>query len=264
MDFQAPKKKSSGFNATPMKTSSGRGNSGNGLQILIKEKLKKQREGSLGERVSQAEAQFPGGFPAGSKLNVGEETSANIPLNRELTGDERSDVASANVIEPHFNNIVSMINQGYLDSQSMGPVGRTAKQGIVDFGNPLLTAGRDNLQSIQSEFNKLKSKLPFDSGGKQLTGTEKALVFKLMNTMGKSNETIIDDLNFAMNILREKRRLALGGSLAGQQSPISGMSDSGAGMNVEAERQKAIQAINNGKDRTKVAALFKQRTGQDL
>lgn len=203
------------------------GSSGNSQQnMLLSYMLGQAGAGNVGKTMNDVKDQFPGGVPPGSSLNAGRNASVSVPLNRELNQDERADISTANVLEPHFNNIINMVNSGYMEGKNN--LDRTMRQGIVDTGQPLM-AGKDaGLQGLQSEFNKLKSKLPFDAGGKQLTGTEKALVFKLLNTVGKSNETIVSDLSFAMDILRERKRLAIEGSAGAvsspDQSPIPGMS----------------------------------------
>jgi len=71
----------------------------------------------------------------------------------------------------------------------------------------------------------LKAQLPFSAGGKQLTDTEKELVFRGLNMTGKSDDSILRGLNQAMAILREKENLALHGLQAPQlsASPIPGL-----------------------------------------
>jgi len=204
----------------------------NKMQMNNENELQKRQQvtGGIKDILGQVQRQFPEGATPGSTLNIGDNVSANMQLNRELTQDERSDVATANVIEPHFQNIEKMIRAGGLNTSNdfgIGQIGknigRTVKQGIVDSGQPLLTGGNKNIESLQSEMNKLKSKLPFDSGGKQLTGTEKALVFKLLNLTGKSDEVALDDLNFAMNLIRERRDLALGGANAAKVDQVNSL-----------------------------------------
>ena len=170
---------------------------------------KKEMTGNIGQTVTDVKSQFGGKMPVRTKITEGNVT---LEPNIRLNADERGDVASMSIMEPHFKNLTRMVNEGYLDDPSGNPIKRTMRQGIIDMGQPLLSANDERLKQIQAEFNRLKSKLPFDAGGKQLTGTEKALVFKLFNITGKDNATILGDLNFAMNMIRQRAKLALGGA----------------------------------------------------
>lgn len=151
-----------------------------------------------------------GNLPPGSTVNVG---GLSVPLNQKLTESEQSSVAGVKSLEPSLAKIEENISSVIPDSEgAVSNVKRTVKQAILDSGEPILTGGDQKLQSLQSDLNTLKSQLPFTAGGKQLTGTEKKLVFKLLNITGKSNETITSDLNKAFQILREKEKLATGGA----------------------------------------------------
>lgn len=163
----------------------------------------------IGEVMNQVNSQFPGGTPKDMTLNVGKNTTANIKLNPSLNEGERQDIATARSLEPVVQRIREKILGGRLKSD-YGDVGRTTRQLRVDSGEPIITSGSD-LQDLQSDFNALKSILPFTSGGKQLTGIEKKLVFHLLNTTGKSDENILKDIDTAMNVVSEKERLAVGG-----------------------------------------------------
>lgn len=164
--------------------------------------------GSLAPTAQKIQAQFGGNVTRGSKLTRG---GATIELNPRPSQQESADITSQSVMEPIFKDITRMIQEGYLEGPSKHPIERTARQSIIDLGQPILVRNDDKLMKIQSMFNRLKSTLPFDAGGKQLTGTEKALVFKLLNITGKDNATILGDMNFAMDKIRERAKLAKGG-----------------------------------------------------
>lgn len=155
-----------------------------------------------------------GDMPPGTTLKAG---GLNIPINRELNQEEMSAVSGVAALDPIVKDIESMIQQGYMDSKLknipvLGDLDRTARQKISDSTNALLSSKDENLQAFQSKLNALRKTLPFTEGGKALSDTEKELVFALLNTTGKSNNQVIIDLNNAMQILRNKETLALGGT----------------------------------------------------
>lgn len=191
--------------------------------------------------------QMGGNPPPGSKFDQG---GVSIPLNRELTGDERQDVASARSLEPSITSIKSMISKGIFNSPQYGDIGRTTKQALTDLGHPLATSQFPELQDLQSEFNNVKTQLPFTFGGKNLTPTEKDLVFRLLNTTGKSDKIIVNDLDKAMSIIRNKESLVLGGANAAavQPSPVPGMGN--AGQKSGAEQSSRIKVRNLADNRT--------------
>jgi hypothetical protein len=233
-------------------------NAGNKQAAQTKGEIAKEDElaGTLSKTSENINEQFGGNVTRGSKLTRG---GATVELNPRLNADERGDVASISIMEPHFINIKRMLDEGYLDDPSGNPVKRTMRQGIIDVGQPLLASNDEKLHQIQAEFNRLKSKLPFDAGGKQLTGTEKALVFKLLNITGKDNETIKGDLDFMMATIRKRAQLALGGanimkSESGPASNATAPSQSPVGNSVppsvsSGQRIKVIN-LSNGKKGT--------------
>lgn len=132
------------------------------------------------------------------------------PLPPRLTDTEQQIVGTVRGLEPSLFRIKELLNKGILDSK-LGSLGRTMKQQVIDSGDPLLTSMDKDLQDLQSEFNALKADIPFTKGGKALTGIEQKLVFRGLNTRGKSNDIILKDLDRAMGILRNKEALILGG-----------------------------------------------------
>lgn len=211
--------------------------------------------GSLANTSKNITEQFGGNVTRGSKLTRG---GATIELNPRPNQQEVADIASQSVMEPIFKDITRMLQEGYLDGPSKNPIERTMRQGIIDLGQPLFASQDERLKKLTSAFNKLKSTLPFDAGGKQLTGTEKDLVFKLLNTTGKDNDTILSDMNFAMDKIRARAALAKGGlnsvetgpaaeatnpsmSPMATPNPVSGQTPTSSG------RMKVVNLVNGKK-----------------
>ena len=208
------------------KSSGGGGRGVNGLELLMaREMLKKQQMESAG---ANTENPLPG-----TKQNVGPAgTTVSTELNRVLTDDERATISGYRTLLPTIQVIKQRLDGKVLDDQDQskgfgGDIERTLRQGITDMGNPMLSSKDESLQRVQGDFNHLKSLLPFANGGKQLTGTEKDLVFKLLNTFGKDNEQIKIDLDRTIDFFKNKEALTVGGANAiqglGQESPIPGM-----------------------------------------
>lgn len=161
-------------------------------------------------------------FNFGKKKNSLEET-AKVLLFRDLINQqaerrkptlpgalnesEANAVAGVRSLEPSLKGIEERINSGIFNQP---PIVREFNQFRVDTGNPLLVGGE--MEKLQSDLNSLKTQLPFSAGGKQLTRTEKELVFRKLNTLGKDNDTIVKDLNDAFQLLREKEKLAIQGT----------------------------------------------------
>ena len=145
----------------------------------------------------------------------------NIPLNPKLSEAEQGVIGGVQSMEPMIGEIQKSLESGVLES-SFGDVGRTVNQLLADRQSALFTANNPKLQQLQSQLNTLKKTIPFTEGGKQLTETEKAMVMALLNISGKPNPQIMNDINQAMQILRAKEKLALGGrnaALQGTQQP---------------------------------------------
>jgi hypothetical protein len=174
--------------------------------------------GSISNTMKNVTAQFGGNVTRGSKITRG---GVTYEFNPRPNQQESADIASQSVMEPIFKDITRMLGEGYMDGPSKNPIERTMRQGIVDLGQPIFASQDERLKQLTSAFNKLKSTLPFDAGGKQLTGTEKDLVFKLLNTTGKDNATILSDMNFAMDKIRARAKLAMGGLNSVEVGPAS-------------------------------------------
>jgi hypothetical protein len=219
----------SNFKANPPKTNFGGNNNGvqNQLQMLMARELIKKQQ------MENAGASLPTNPLPGTKQNVGPSgTTTSTELNRVLTDDERATISGYRTLLPTITLIKERLNGNVFDDQDPGKgfggdVERTLRQGITDIGSPMLSSKDTTLQGIQGDFNHLKSLLPFANGGKQLTGTEKDLVFKLLNTAGKSNEQIVIDLDRTIDFFKNKEALTVGGANAipglGNQSPVPGM-----------------------------------------
>lgn len=156
-----------------------------------------------------------GRYPAGTTMQLGQ---FNVPLNLRLTESEQAASAGVASLEPIISSIKERIRGGTLKSEGFGDIGRTVRQATAGTGKALLTSFDKDLQALQSDMNAIKGQLPFTAGGKQLTQTEKELVFRLLDLTGKNDDQIIKDIDQAMSILREKERLALSG-MAGVSKP---------------------------------------------
>jgi hypothetical protein len=151
-------------------------------------------------------------LPPGTTMKAGPLT---IPINPKLTDTEQAAISSYDTFKPQIENIAESVNGGIFNS-GMGDIGRTFKQMAVDSGIPLLTSGDPKLQAVQSELNSVR-RYAFGEGGKNLTGTEKQIVFKLLDTTGKNDQQIIEDHKKAIQTLQSKKNLALGGANAAKQ-----------------------------------------------
>lgn len=170
-----------------------------------------------------------GGITPGTTMQAG---PYNIPLNPKLDTDQASAVSSAQTFGPQMDKIASMVRGGIFNSNRPGILGnieRTSRQFGVDSGIPMLTSADPQLQEVQGYLNSVR-RYAFGEGGKNLTGTEKEIVYRLLDTTGKNDEQIISDHKKAMQTIESKASMALGGrnaAIAGVQQPIdlSSMSD---------------------------------------
>lgn len=121
-------------------------------------------------------------YKAGMVETAGRE--AGKPLNME----ESRTASAAGTIDTAIENISKLIDKGAL--KGLG------SQTMTDLGNPLLASGMPDItrEALQS-MNQLKNLIPFARGGKQLTPYEAKLVFRLLNTQGKTPSMIKRDLN---------------------------------------------------------------------
>lgn len=238
---------------------------------IYDQNLKKQEESNIGGNIERIRAQFGGQIPVNTKLKAG---NATLDLNPKLDTEQTKAVAASQLYPNIKNQAVDLIKKGTLNSKNgalglgiFPEVDRTIRQFSVERSNPLTTYYDKDLQRLQSKMQKLKE-LMFDRGGTALTPTETKILGAPFILHGKSDEQILEDIGTADSLLETKARLALGGSNAAM-SPIPGMNqpqpEPESGINIEQERQEAIQRIQNGKyNADKVASIFKQRTGQDL
>lgn len=147
----------------------------------------------------------------------------NIPLNPKLDTDQASAISSAQTFGPQMDKIAEMVRGGIFNSARPGLLGkieRTTRQAGVDSGIPMLTAADPQLQEVQGYLNSVR-RYAFGEGGKNLTGTEKEIVYRLLDTTGKNDEQIISDHKKAMETINSKANIALGGRNAAMvgQSP---------------------------------------------
>lgn len=188
-----------------------------GIQSIMGPQVSQQAQiGKQNELVQTAvpaaegvKQQMGGAAPVGTTLTQG---GLKQEMNRKLDTGERQDVASARSLEPLVANIRAKVGKGiFNDPAGLGDVGRTMRQAMVDSGHPLATYSDKDLQSLQSDFNGLKTQIPFSFGGKTLTPTEKEVVFRLLNTTGKADNIILKDLDQAMGMIMSKEAIVTGG-----------------------------------------------------
>lgn len=147
-----------------------------------------------------------GNLPPGASISAGPVT---FQPNPRLTDTEQAAIAGSQSMEPVVERIFQGIRGGIFGQGN--DVERTARQGIVDSGNAMLSSKDEKLQSFQSDLNNLKRLIPFTDGGKQLTPFEAKRVFALLNTTGKNDPQIEKDIQAAVSIVMAKGGLAIGG-----------------------------------------------------
>lgn len=102
--------------------------------------------------------------------------------------EEGKVISSTGSVNSAIDNLTKLVNKGAL--KGLGA------QTMTDIGNPLAAAGMpQETRDALNYMNQLKNLIPFARGGKQLTPYEAKLVFRLLNTQGKTPEMIIRDLN---------------------------------------------------------------------
>lgn len=133
------------------------------------------RQSNIGSNITdvtnQLKGTYGGSIPVGTDINVGgQNTTASVPLNRELTGDERSDLEHAEVIDQYASTIENYLNE---DPDSFGKsFGKAASPGgsIFSLGdqkalemNKLLADWRDRIlrtrsksQTTEKEFGRIR------------------------------------------------------------------------------------------------------------
>lgn len=136
-----------------------------------------------------------------------------VPLNPKLDTDQASAVSSLQTFKPQIEEIAKATKNGIFNSMKPGVIGnieRTSRQYAVDSGIPMLTSADPKLQEVQGYLNSVR-RYAFGEGGKNLTGVEKGIVDKLLNTTGKNDDQIISDHQKAIQIIQSKSNIALGG-----------------------------------------------------
>lgn len=133
---------------------------------------------------------------------------------QNMTAEQQRSVAGVESVLPSIENMKRLISGGALRGKKGTP--SFLKSIAVDSGVPQF-AGTD-VEPLQSELNNLKSMIPFAKGGKQLTHTELSLLSRLLDTTGKDESTIINDLDrFSVEFERIKQ-------LASGEEPTPGFS----------------------------------------
>jgi len=126
------------------------------------------------------------GFPEGAGAMAGAETRAREsgkPYNLE----EGKVVASQGTIKSAITELGKLVDKGAVDG--------IMAQSAVDMGNPVLTSYMNSdTRNALNYMNHLKNLIPFARGGKQLTPYEAKLVFRLVNTQGKTRAQVKRDL----------------------------------------------------------------------
>lgn len=77
----------------------------------MQEQERQTQASGIGDIIGNVKQQFPEGTPPGSTLNVGENVSANVPLNRELTQDERADLEHYSTLERYIDSMEGLMNK---------------------------------------------------------------------------------------------------------------------------------------------------------
>jgi hypothetical protein len=139
--------------------------------------------------------------------------SLSIDLNPKLTQDQAAAEASLRAFEPLVDEITTLFNAPETNPfQGMNDVERTAVAMAIDSGSPILVSkAPESVQNLQAMLNSL-IRSAFGEGGKNLTGTEKKIITRLISVAGKSDDRIRRDLNEALSILREKRGITKSGA----------------------------------------------------
>jgi len=113
--------------------------------------------------------------------------SAGTEAGRPYTESEADRLVKGESVQNSISQIIKLVDKGVLDG--------LGAQTIVDIGNPLLASqmSQDTRDAL-NYLNQIKTVIPFMFGGKQLTPFESKLVFRLLNTQGKTPAMIKRDL----------------------------------------------------------------------
>ena len=205
------------------------GSGSSGIAQLLAASLSQNRQQNIGSSITDVQSQikeaYPEGVPPGSSLNVGgQSTTANLPLNREFTESEANVISGSDKFEELVSDVRNQIRSNVLGAD---PVKRSYNQFLAEGGGSWLRRG---LTPDDSELERLASnmvelqKYAFSEGGKNLTPTELQVVKAGLSLFGKGNNAIERDLSSAIDVLRRKKSVILGGSSSIKQSasPIPG------------------------------------------
>jgi hypothetical protein len=228
---------------------------GNALEMFIAKSIIDQQNQSkrtkgIGEVMGQVTEQFPNGTPVGSNLNIGENTSVSVPLNRELNDAETRSVAANELYPGIKDEAIGLVKKGVLNSKdgflgmgSFKDQDRTVRQVAAQQKSPLATYYDPDLQNLQSKLMKLKE-LMFERGGTALTPTEEHILGNAFVLEGKSDDQILEDISFADKLVETKARLALGGANAAKVGAVNEVpDDSGFSQEPEQDKKALLEAI---------------------
>lgn len=131
------------------------------------------------------------------------------------------EVAGLQAFAPQFNssveNIKSIVNK---DDFKWG-IGQDFMAAV---GNPMLMKKDSPQQLVANELNKLK-KAAFGEGGKQLTNTEKEIVFRAFEPQGLSIGEWVNNLEVANQVLQNKNKLVGGKEVKSSKSVFSSVKE---------------------------------------
>lgn len=147
----------------------------NALTMLIAKQVmdqrnKQQTASGIGDVVGKVKEQFPQGVTPGSTLNVGENVSANIKMNRELTQDERSDLEHYSTLEKYISDMESLMEKDPNKFQQTFAKANLPGKGILalgdqdainmnralsDWSDRILRA-RSKSQTTEKEFSRIR------------------------------------------------------------------------------------------------------------
>ena len=137
--------------------------------------------------------------PQASLRNKIKETKA-IERIKPKTSDEAGTLAIAPEFQKSINNILGMVQSPGFKWGGFGAF-RTS------LGHPSLVSGME--EKMQNELNNLK-RSAFAEGGKNLTKTERDIIFRLLEPVGKEMPNWINDLQRANRIIQSKAKMIRG------------------------------------------------------
>ena len=150
--------------------------------------------------------------PVGSTISVG---GVTIPLNPKLTEASISAIAGSNKFEALVARITANVDSGTLNSG----LNRSYTQFLAEGGGSparrFLIKDNTPLEELSSDLAEMK-KFAFSEGGKQLSPTELTVVMAGLSVVGKGDKQFKSDLLSAIDILRRKKGLVLGGAQSAQ------------------------------------------------